>query len=161
HARAHPAEIDRELRRERTGSELRQRQALDVVLLGDPAALLDEIALHVAGQRDRPAEAERAEPQEVAEEPRERDGLGLLGFRNGCRGSGHRFAPALRLLVDFLDRYSWRSSRTALPRSIRASSLSWAMAMPAITCSMPAVSARPYFRSFMSRSCTTSPIAMS
>src|SRR5262249_49970905 len=41
----------------------------------DPAALLDEVALHVAAQRDRPAEAEGPETKEVAEELRQGAGL--------------------------------------------------------------------------------------
>jgi len=46
-----------------------------VVLGFDPAALLDEVALHVAAQRDRPAEPEGPETKEVAEELRQGAGL--------------------------------------------------------------------------------------
>jgi hypothetical protein len=67
HAGAHPAEVDGELRGERSGCELREGQAFFVVARRDPAAILDEVALHVAAQRDRAAEAERPEAQEVAE----------------------------------------------------------------------------------------------
>jgi hypothetical protein len=63
-----PAEVDGELSRERPWGELRERQALLEILLGDPAALLDEIPLHVADQRDGSAEAQASEPQEVDEQ---------------------------------------------------------------------------------------------
>jgi hypothetical protein len=34
---------------------LSEREALPVLGLGEPATLLDEVALHVTDQRDRPA----------------------------------------------------------------------------------------------------------
>src|SRR5207247_10103968 len=58
-------EPHRELRRERTGQRLCCREALEVLLLRDPTASLDEVALHRRGERDRSAEAERTESQEV------------------------------------------------------------------------------------------------
>jgi len=67
-ASAHPAEIHRELRCERSRRELRKRQPFEVVLLRDPAAILDQVALHVTGERDRAAESERAEAEEVEEQ---------------------------------------------------------------------------------------------
>ena len=92
---AHPAEVDRELRGERARRELREREALDVVLLRDPAPSLDEVALHVPGERDRPAEAERPQAQEVHQERPEgrRNDLfffGGLWRRGGC---GHPVSP--------------------------------------------------------------------
>ena len=54
-----PAEVDRELRGERAGRELREREALACTPRREPAARLDEVALHVADERDRPAEARR------------------------------------------------------------------------------------------------------
>ena len=63
----HP-EIDRQLRRERTRRQLCERKAFLVILLGDPATTLDEVSLHVAGKRDRTAEAESAQSQEVGHE---------------------------------------------------------------------------------------------
>jgi len=60
------AEPHRQLRHERARHRLRDREALEVLLLRDPAAPLDQIALHVPGERDRAAEAESAQPQEVA-----------------------------------------------------------------------------------------------
>jgi hypothetical protein len=47
--------------------ELRERESLLVVLGRDPAASLDEVALHVAAERDEAAKAERAEADEVHE----------------------------------------------------------------------------------------------
>lgn len=63
-----PAEVDCQLGRQRTGRELGQGQVLLVVTHGDPAAFFDQIALHVAGQSDGAAEAEGAEPEEIAEQ---------------------------------------------------------------------------------------------
>src|SRR5262249_55573948 len=153
-ASTHPAEIHRELRRQGTRRELRQRQPLDIVLLRDPPAVLDQVALHVSRPRDRSPEAQRAQLQEVARElpPGARNESRLRRFsRAHVRRrlvSAHRFAPLLPRFRAFLDKYWWRSSRTAQPLSTRVSSSSWAMATPAITCSMPAVSGRPYFESF-------------
>src|SRR5262249_49762536 len=81
----HPAEIDRELRGERTRRELRQRQALEVVLLLDPAAPLDEVALHVARERDWPAEAEGPEREEVAGEVAQAGADGLNDTPVRCK----------------------------------------------------------------------------
>ncbi len=58
-------EVDRELRGERPRCELRKGQPFAVILLGNPLALLHEIAMHVAHQRDRAAEAESAKAQRV------------------------------------------------------------------------------------------------
>src|SRR5439155_18942910 len=68
----HVPEIHRELRGQRTGHELRQRQSFLVVLVADPVALLDEIAIHVTDERDRTTKADAAELQEVARKLSER-----------------------------------------------------------------------------------------
>ena len=52
-------QIHRELRRERTGGELREGQAIEIVLPADPATLVDQVSLHEAGKRDRTAESGR------------------------------------------------------------------------------------------------------
>src|SRR2546427_152928 len=59
-------EPHRELRRHGAGKGLRDREALEVLILRVPATVLDEIALHVARERDGSTEAERAKTQEVA-----------------------------------------------------------------------------------------------
>ena len=72
-AAADVAEPHRELRGERAREGLRDREALEVLLLGDPAEALDEVALHVAGEGDRSAEAERPQAQEVPGDLRQRE----------------------------------------------------------------------------------------
>ncbi len=62
------AEIDRELGGKRARHQLRQRHALLVVTFGNPATPLDEVAVHVADQRDRSTEAPGAEREHVAHE---------------------------------------------------------------------------------------------
>src|SRR5205085_10869983 len=62
----------RELRGERSRRELREREPLDVVLLADPPLALDEVALHVTRERDRPAEPDGPELQEVTDEAAQR-----------------------------------------------------------------------------------------
>src|SRR5207344_2122951 len=62
----YPAEIDRELGLERAWSQLGVREPFLVFVSGDPTATLHEVALHVARERDRATEAERAEPEEIA-----------------------------------------------------------------------------------------------
>src|SRR6185436_370536 len=59
-------------------------EPLDVVLLRQPASLLHQIALHVAGKRDRPTEAQGTEPQEVQDEVSERAGLERVRWREGA-----------------------------------------------------------------------------
>src|SRR5439155_10583636 len=77
--------------------ELREGEPLDVVLPRDPAALVDEVALHVADERDRSAEAECAEAEEIAEQlteaARRRRGRHRLG-RGGRWGDGHGLFPS-------------------------------------------------------------------
>ena len=64
-AEMHVPEIHGELRSQRTGHELRQRQSFLVVVVGDPMALLDEIAIHVSNERYRTTEANAAQLEEV------------------------------------------------------------------------------------------------
>jgi len=47
-------------------------EALAIFLLAEPPSLLDQVPLHEADQRDGPAEAGGAEPEEVAREKGER-----------------------------------------------------------------------------------------
>ncbi len=65
HPAAYPAHVDRQLGGQRAGGELGQRESFDVVLLRNPPAVFDEVALHVAGERDRPSEAEGPQAQEI------------------------------------------------------------------------------------------------
>src|SRR5262249_20208002 len=85
----HPTKIDRQLRRQRSGGELRQRQPLHVVLLRNPSPSFDQIALHVAGKRDRSTKPKGPEPHEVREQLAQRTGRRL---RRGSR-RGRRFHP--------------------------------------------------------------------
>src|SRR5205807_1786762 len=65
-------EPHRHLCRERPGHGLADREALLELGLGEPSAILDEIALHVPDERDRATEAAAAELQEVTDEAAER-----------------------------------------------------------------------------------------
>jgi hypothetical protein len=62
------AEPHRELGGERAGHRLREREALPVLIVVEPASLLDQVAVHVADKRDRSAEAVGPEAQEVGDE---------------------------------------------------------------------------------------------
>ncbi len=53
---------------ERAGHGLAERDAVEEVLAVEPAAPLDEVALHVADGGDRSAEAPGAKPEEVAQQ---------------------------------------------------------------------------------------------
>ena len=64
-AAAYVAEPHRELRGERARQGLRDGETLEVFLLREPPAALDEVTLHVGGESDRPAEAERPQSQKV------------------------------------------------------------------------------------------------
>ena len=57
---------------------------------GSSRASLDQIALHVPGERDRPAEAERAEAEEIAQERAQRTGTAA---RRSAAGVGRRGHP--------------------------------------------------------------------
>ena len=70
-------------------AELRQREALPVRRGIDPAALLDQLALHARRERDRAAETARAQPQEIgreAPEPRR----GAQGAKSRTRATSTR-----------------------------------------------------------------------
>src|ERR1700752_4387639 len=66
-SRAQPAEIHRQLRRERTRRKLRKRESFSVTLPQTPLTLLHQIPLHVAGKRNGPAETQRSELEEVGQ----------------------------------------------------------------------------------------------
>jgi len=61
----HETQIDRQLRGQRTGRDLRQSQPFLVVGVRYPVALFHQVAVHEAHQRDRTAEAQRAQAQEI------------------------------------------------------------------------------------------------
>src|SRR5262245_59818469 len=61
------AEVDAELRGERARHQLRERQAFLVVRLRDPLPVLDQVPVHVAHKRHRPAEPDGAELRHVAD----------------------------------------------------------------------------------------------
>ena len=88
HAVLEVAERDRELRRERARHDLGERDAEPVLVLVDPAPPLDQVAVHEADQRDGPAEAERAEIQEVADQRGQ--------ARAGRRRRGGRYGLAMK-----------------------------------------------------------------
>jgi len=47
---------------------LRQSEAVEVIFLGDPAAMIDQVALHVSGKSDGAAEADRSQPKKIGGE---------------------------------------------------------------------------------------------
>jgi hypothetical protein len=57
----------RELGRERTRRHLGDRQTVTVFLRADPLPLLDEVALHVPGERDGTAKSECSSKANMAE----------------------------------------------------------------------------------------------
>ena len=67
-AAAHPAEVDAELVRLGPGQHLVDGERLLEGLLGDPALLVDALALDHRDLRRRPAPGERAELQEADED---------------------------------------------------------------------------------------------
>jgi hypothetical protein len=75
----------RDLGGERAGHGLAEGHAVEEVLPGDPAAGLDQVALHVADHRDRPAEPQRAQAQEVPHE-RPQAGLAVGRLAGGLSG---------------------------------------------------------------------------
>src|SRR5262249_62060645 len=83
-AATRPAEVDRERGGEGPRRELRERGALLVILGRNPAPLLHGVALHVPAEGDRTAEADGAEPQEVAEQIGQRV-CARLGRADGSR----------------------------------------------------------------------------
>jgi len=49
-------------------SKLSQRQTFDIVFSADPVPVIDQILLHVAGERDGSADAHCAQPEEIPDE---------------------------------------------------------------------------------------------
>ena len=68
----HVTQIDGELRREWTRHELGKRQTFLEIRFRDPLAVFDQIALHVAHERNRSAESDGAELGEIPNEIPER-----------------------------------------------------------------------------------------
>ena len=83
------SQVDRKLRRKRARSQLGKRKPLQVILLANPSATINQILLHVARKRNRSTKSYGAEPQEVPDETRQRDAL-LLSVRQLC--SSRHFA---------------------------------------------------------------------
>ncbi len=69
---AHIPEIHRQLRRQRPGRKLRQRQACHIVFPRNPATPVDQVLLHPSRQRNGAAKANCPQPQEVSRELGER-----------------------------------------------------------------------------------------
>src|SRR2546426_11945513 len=67
---------------ERPGQRLADGDALAHLLLRQPLLLTHQLAFHLPDQRDRPTEAEQAEPQVVPNEITNRDTLGRLFGRH-------------------------------------------------------------------------------
>ena len=97
-----PAEIHCQLRCQWAWGQLREGQSLHVILPGHPAPLFHQVALHVAVEGDRAAEAHRAEPEEaerkVAQCGPVNDSSGitdcdLAGLRFGHHGLRLLFTP--------------------------------------------------------------------
>ncbi|MEJ7715907.1 MAG: hypothetical protein WKF40_09495 [Thermoleophilaceae bacterium] len=96
------AQPHRDLRGQWARHRLTDREALLKLGLRVPAALLDEIALHVADQCDRATEPRRAELEEVAHEPGQRSGLHDFrgrSRRRGARGTIGRWVAHEREIV--------------------------------------------------------------
>ena len=60
--------INADLDSERPGERLTDRDRLSHLRLADPAAVVDQLALHLADEGDRSAKAEQAEAEEVEHE---------------------------------------------------------------------------------------------
>ena len=58
-------QVNGQLRRQRTGGQLRQGQAFPVFLFTDPLSFFHQITVHVAHQRHRTAEAQGTQFQKV------------------------------------------------------------------------------------------------
>ena len=61
-------DINAYLNGERSGQRLADRDRLAHLLFGEPLAVVDQLPFHLADQRDRTAEAEAAESQEVTDQ---------------------------------------------------------------------------------------------
>src|SRR5437763_3650688 len=75
---------DPDLDRERSGERLTHRDPLAHLVFREPLPLLNELSLHLTAEGDGPAEPERAEAQEVGDEPADRDSRGRLRGLHGC-----------------------------------------------------------------------------
>src|SRR5256884_84075 len=130
HPAPHPPEVDRELGRERARGELRKGKALLVLLRADPAALLHEVLLHVPGERDRPAEAQGTEPQEIEQQRSQAgsllDGRGAQTFQRaplldsevvGLVYHARNFAARLRWIGITSLEEIWSNESRRSPRS--------------------------------------------
>jgi hypothetical protein len=84
------AEPHRDLGGQRPGHRLADREALLELPLAEPAAPLDKVAVHVAHERNRPAEPGAPQPQEVHDQAAQRP---LLGMRERL---GHRLLSTSR-----------------------------------------------------------------
>ena len=62
---------------------MRQCEAVKVVLLAYPSPAVNQILLHMAGERDWSSKPYRAEPQEIPGKPRQRDAFRLSARRRG------------------------------------------------------------------------------
>jgi hypothetical protein len=91
HAVADVAAVHPELIGERPGACRGDRQAVVVLGLGEPAALLDQVAAHGVGEGDGAAEAERSQAQEVARQRPQRGRRRRSGDRERLC---HRLVPA-------------------------------------------------------------------
>ena len=78
-ATAQVGNVDSHLNCERPGQRLTNRDRLAHLLLGEPFAVVDQFAFHLADQRNRAAKTEATEPQEVAHQ------FADPAFWNDCR----------------------------------------------------------------------------
>jgi hypothetical protein len=67
-AAAQIRDVNSDLDRQRSGKRLADGDGLAHLLLSEPPAVRDELALHLADERHRPAEAEAAQAQKVEHE---------------------------------------------------------------------------------------------
>src|SRR2546429_511253 len=81
-AAAYIGDPDPDLDGERPGQRLADRHGPPPLLLRQPLLLTHQFAFHLPDQRDRPTEAEQAEPQVVPNEITDRDTLGRLFGRH-------------------------------------------------------------------------------
>src|SRR5207244_3035017 len=146
-----------DLDRERPGERLPHRDPLAHLVFREPLPLLDEFSLHLAAEGDGPAEPERAEAQEVGDEPADRDSFGRLWGLHSCPFQDHRaegLASAVSVTLDArcIKRYalrpcgglrSWSVCRRPRPGTASASggsSNGWA---PCACAGPPGSSRRP------------------
>jgi len=65
---AHIGDKDADLDRQRAGERLRDRDRVAHLFLSQPALLADQFLFHLADERHRAAETDRAEPQKVQDD---------------------------------------------------------------------------------------------